>query len=221
VPSHIKIQIAGVSSIEDSVRLIDLGVEGLGFTLRLPSGIHDDLTEEKAREIIAELPPFVGSVLITYITDPFEAVDFCKYLGVNTIQLHAPVEKGVMTEIKKRLPNIKIIKSVNVIDAAAVDEAKKYAEEADAIILDTYDPKSGRHGATGLIHDWTISRRIVESCNKPVILAGGLNPDNVAEAIRKVQPWGVDVHTGIENTDGSPNHQKVVSFVKAARNAIM
>ena len=218
MPSHIKIQIAGVSSIEDSIRLINLGVEGLGFTLRLPSGIHDNLTEEKARQIIAELPPFVGSVLISYITNPIEAVDFCKYLGVNTIQLHAPVEKGVMAEIKKHLPNIKIIKSVNVIDESAVDEAKKYAEEADAIILDTYDPKSGRHGATGLTHDWTISRKIVESCNKPVILAGGLNPDNVAEAIRKVQPWGVDVHTGIENPDGSPNHKKAVDFVKNVRN---
>ncbi|MCK5853249.1 phosphoribosylanthranilate isomerase [bacterium] len=214
---HVKIQIAGVSSLDDSIRLIDLGVEGLGFTLRLPSGIHDDLTEEKAREIIAELPPFVGSVLITYITNPIEAVDFCKYLGVNTIQLHAPVEKGVMTEIKKRLLNIKIIKSINVVDLSAIDDTKTAAEEADAIILDTYDPESGRHGATGLTHDWTISRQIVESCPKPVILAGGLNPDNVAEAIRKVQPWGVDVHTGIENFDGSPNHKKAADFVKNAR----
>jgi len=210
---HIKIQIAGVSSLEDSVRLINLGVDGLGFTLRLPSGIHDDLTEEKAKKIIAALPPLVGTVLITYITNPVEAVEFCKYLGVNTIQLHAPVEKGVMTEIKNLLPNIKIIKSVNVVNSSAIDEAKKYAEEADAIILDTYDPKSGRHGATGITHDWTISRKIVETCPKPVILAGGLNPDNVAEAIKNVKPWGVDVHTGIENSDGTPNHEKAAAFV--------
>ena len=214
---HIKIQIAGVSSIEDSIRLIGIGVEGLGFTLRLPSGIHDNLTEEKARQIIAALPPLVGSVLITYITNPTEAVDFCKYLGVNTVQLHAPVEKGVMTEIKKQLPNIKIIKNVNVISEAAVNEVQIYTDEADAIILDSYDPKSGMHGATGLTHDWTISRKIVQMCNKPVILAGGLNPDNVAEAIKYVQPWGIDVHTGIENPDGTPNHEKATAFVKNAR----
>ena len=215
--SHIKIQIAGVSSIEDSIRLIDLGVEGLGFTLRLPSGIHDNLTEEKARQIIAALPPLVGSVLITYITNPSEAVDFCKYLGVNTIQLHAPVEQGVMTEIKKQLPNIKIIKNVNVVSEAAVNEVNIYSDEADAIILDSYDPKSGMHGATGLTHDWTISRKIVQMCNIPVILAGGLNPDNVVEAIKYVQPWGIDVHTGIENPDGTPNHEKAAAFVKNAR----
>jgi len=218
---HIKIQIAGVSSIEDSIRLINLGVDGLGFTLRLPSGIHDNLTEEKARKIIAALPPFVATVLITYITDPAEAVDLCKYLGVNTIQLHAPVEKGVMPEIKNLLPNIKIIKSVNVVNLSAVDDANSASEEADAIILDTYDPKTGRHGATGLTHDWTISKKIVETCPIPVILAGGLNPGNVAEAIKIVCPWGVDVHTGIENPDGTPNQKKAGEFVKKVRNAIM
>jgi len=210
----IKIQIAGVSSLEDSIRLINLGVDGLGFTLRLPSGIHDGLTEEKAKKIIAALPPLVGTVLITYITNPIEAVDFCKYLGVNTIQLHAPVEKGVMTEMKNLLPNVKIIKSVNVVNLSAIDEVKNYADEADAIILDTYDPKSGRHGATGITHDWAISREIVEACPMPVILAGGLNPDNVAEAIKFVKPWGVDVHTGIENADGTPSHEKAAAFVK-------
>ena len=210
---HIKIQIAGVSSLEDSVRLINLGVDGLGFTLRLPSGNHDGLTEEKTKKIIAALPPLVGTVLITYITNPVEAVEFCRYLGVNTIQLHAPVEKGVMTEIKNLLPNVKIIKSVNVVNSSAIDESKNYAKEADAIILDTYDPKSGRHGATGMTHDWTISREIVETCPKPVILAGGLSPDNVAEAIKFVKPWGVDVHTGIENAAGTPNHEKAAAFV--------
>jgi len=107
---------------------------------------------------------------------------------------------------------------VNVVNLSAVDDANSAAEEADAIILDTYDPKTGRHGATGLTHDWTISRKIVETCNSPVILAGGLNPGNVAEAIKIVCPWGVDVHTGIENPDGSVNQQMSADFVKKARN---
>ena len=213
----IKIQIAGVSSLDYALKLISLGVDALGFTLRLPSGIHDDLTEEKAREIISALPPFVASVLITYITEADEAIDFCKYLGVNTLQLHAYVEKGVMTKIKKSLPHIKIIKSVNVIDKSAIETAKKYAEEADAIILDTYDPTTGRHGATGKTHDWNISKQIVGLCPKPVILAGGLNPENVARAIEIVRPWGVDVHTGIENPDGTTNFEKAAAFVENSR----
>ena len=214
---HIKIQIAGVSSFEDSIRLINLGVDGLGFTLRLASGIHDGLTEDKAKQIIAQLPPFVGTVAITYIINPNEAVEFCKCLGVNTLQLHATVNHGAISEIKKQLPYIKIIKSVNVINSSSVNEAVNYAKEADAIILDTYDPVTGMHGATGKTHNWTISKKIVSACNKPVILAGGLNPENVAEAINIVRPWGVDVHTGIENTDGTPNQEKAKAFVNAVR----
>ena len=213
--NKIKIQIAGVSSLDYALKLTALGVDGLGFTLRLPSGIHDDLTEKKAKNIIGALPPLVSSVLITYITNPLEAAVFSDFLGVNTIQLHAPVEKGVMSEIKSHIPNIKIIKSVNVTDKSAIETAKNYADEADAIILDTFDPQTGKHGATGKTHDWSISAKIVETCPKPVILAGGLNPENVANAIDIVKPWGVDVHTGIENPDGSTNLKKAEAFVAA------
>jgi phosphoribosylanthranilate isomerase len=214
--TYMRIQIAGVSSADEALRLVALGVDGLGFTLRLPSGIHDGLTEAMARAIIARVPPFVGTVAITYITAADEAIEFCRDLGVNTLQLHAPVADGVMTAIKRALPGLKVIKSVNVINTDSVAAALHAAQEADALILDTYDPSTGRHGATGKTHDWRISRAIVAQCPKPVLLAGGLNPDNVAAAIHAVQPWGVDVHTGIENPDGTRNWQKIAAFLAAA-----
>jgi len=215
--NYMRIQIAGVSSTEEALRLTALGVDGLGFTLRLPSGLHDGLTECAARAIIAQMPPLIGTVVITYVTAVREAVELCTYLGVNTLQLHAPVATGVMHEIKRALPPLKIIKSINVTGPQAVDDALRAAHEADALILDTYDPATGRHGATGKTHDWRISREIVQRCPKPVILAGGLRPENVAEAIHTVQPWGVDVHTGIENYDGTRNWDKITAFIAAAR----
>ncbi len=82
-------------------------------------------------------------------------------------------------------------------------QARSLERHVDAIILDTYDPETGRGGATGKTHDWDLSRAIVEAVAAPVILAGGLTPANVAEAVRRVRPWGVDVHTGVEEPDGT------------------
>ena len=215
--NYMRIQIAGVSSTEEALRLAALGVDGLGFTLRLPSGLHDGLTECATRDIIANVPPLIGTVVITYVTAVQEAVELCAYLGVNTLQLHAPVADGVISGIKRILPLLKVIKSVNVTGPESVADAVRAAHEADALILDTYDPATGRHGATGKTHDWQISREIVRCCPKPVMLAGGLTPDNVAAAIDAVRPWGVDVHTGIENADGTRNWEKITAFIAAAR----
>ncbi len=217
--AYMRIQIAGVSTLDEARQLVALGVDGLGFTVRLPSGVHDGLTEDKARAIIAQMPPLVSTVVITYVTDADEAVALCNHLGCNTLQLHAPVADGVMSAIKAALPCIRIIKSVNVTGAHSVAEALHAAREADALILDTYDPATGRHGATGKTHDWRLSREIVCACPKPVMLAGGLTPENVGAAIRAVQPWGVDVHTGIENPDGTRNREKLAAFIRAARGA--
>jgi phosphoribosylanthranilate isomerase len=217
--NHMRIQIAGVSSAAEALRLADLGVDGLGFTLRLPGGPHDGLTERAAREIVAQLPPLLGTVAITYVTTARAAVELCAYVGVNTLQLHAPVAAGVMAEITRALPPLKIIKSINVTGPSSVADAVCAAREADALILDTYDAATGRHGATGKTHDWQISREIVRCCSKPVLLAGGLTPENVGAAICLVQPWGVDVHTGIENADGTRNWDKIGAFIAAARAA--
>jgi len=94
---------------------------------------------------------------------------------------------------------------VHVTGPEALAQARALERRVDALILDTYDPMTGRHGATGQTHDWSISRQIVAQIRTPVILAGGLTPDNVAEAIRTVRPWAVDVHTGVEDADGTRN----------------
>jgi phosphoribosylanthranilate isomerase len=212
-----RVQIAGVSTLEEALAAADAGADALGFTLRLPSGVHDGLSEAKARGIIAALPPFVASVAITYVDTPREAVELCRYLGVTTLQLHGPFPTPELGLIRAGLPHLKLIRSVHVTGPEALAQARGLERHVDALILDTYDPATGRHGATGKTHDWTLSARIVAQSRIPVILAGGLTPDNVGDAIRTVRPWGVDVHTGVEDADGRRNLETLRRFIDEAK----
>ena len=213
----VRVQIAGVSSLEEALALERLGADALGFTVRLPTGIHDGLTEAKARGIVAALPPFIVCVAITYVDNARDAADLCRALGVAAIQLHGECSARELELLRAAAPHIRIIRVVHVTGEEALAEARALERRVDAIILDTYDPATGRGGATGKTHDWTLSRRIVEGVRVPVILAGGLTPENVADAVRAVQPWAVDVHTGIEDTDGTRNLSKMRAFIERAK----
>lgn len=213
--NRVRIQMAGISNRADALAAIDAGADALGFTLRLPTGPHNGLDDAKAKSIIQKLPPFVSKVVITYLGRARDAVELVRFLGVQAIQFHGPTKAAEVAAFRREMPAIRIIRSVIVRDRSAIQEARKWQGKADALITDTFDPDTGRIGATGKTHDWSISRSIVEAVSVPVILAGGLNPDNVADAIRQVRPWGVDVHTGVENADGSFAPGKARAFVKA------
>jgi phosphoribosylanthranilate isomerase len=215
----VRVQIAGVSSLEEATAAGGAGADALGFTLRLPTGVHDGLTEPLARDIIARLPPFIASVAITYVASAREAIDLCRYLGATVLQLHGAFPTAELRMIRVALPHLKLIRAVHVTGPEAITHARALERHVDAIILDTYDQTSGRGGATGKIHDWEISRQVVASVRVPIILAGGLIPENVAAAIRAVSPWGVDVHTGVENADGTRNLHKIRTFIEHAKAA--
>jgi phosphoribosylanthranilate isomerase len=110
----VRVQIAGVSTLEEALACERCGVDALGFTVRLPTGIHDGLTEARARSIITALPPFIATVAITYVDNAREAVDLCRYLGVDTLQLHGEFPTQDLPLIRAGLPNLKIIRSVHV-----------------------------------------------------------------------------------------------------------
>lgn len=213
----VRVQIAGVSTLDEALALERLGVDALGFTVRLPTGVHDALTEAKARSIIAALPPFIAAVAITYIDNAREAADLCRALGVACIQLHGECAPREIELLRAAAPHLKVIRAVHVTGPEAVAKARALERRVDGLILDTYDAATGHGGATGKTHDWTISRRIVESVRVPLILAGGLTPDNVAAAIRAVRPWAVDVHTGVEDADGTRNLVKMRAFIERAK----
>lgn len=215
------IQVAGVIDKAEAQMLIDSGVKYLGFPLRLPVNV-EDLSEAEAAALIAGFPEDIHGVLITYLDKAEEVLPFCRELGVSIVQLHGPIAAEELVKIKMAAPQLGIIKSL-VVRGDNLDELKltiaASAPFVDAYITDTFDPQSGAEGATGMTHDWAIDRALVELSPRPVILAGGLTADNVAEAIRQVRPFGVDVHSGIEGADGRKDEVLTHCFVEAAREA--
>lgn len=215
------IQIAGVIDKAEADMLIGAGVRMLGFPLRLTVN-KEDLSETEAAELIRGFPAGVQGVLITYLKKADEVLEFCRELGVRAVQLHGAIATEELAEIKRRDPGLMVLKSL-VVREGNEGELRKLVEETspfvDAYITDTFNPATGQEGATGLTHDWRISRRLVELSPRPVILAGGLHDGNVAEAIRAVRPAGVDSHTGVEGPDGRKDEGKVRRFVERAKAA--
>jgi phosphoribosylanthranilate isomerase len=194
-------------------------VHYLGFPLRLPVN-EEDLSEAEAAALIARLPAAVHGVLITYLDRADEVIAFCRQLGVHIVQLHGAIAPEELVKIKTAAPDLTLIKSL-VVRGDNLDELKLTIAATmpfvDAYITDTFDAQSGAEGATGKIHDWAIDRTLVALSPRPVILAGGLNAENVREAIRQVRPHGVDVHTGIEGEDGRKDACLTARFVSEAR----
>lgn len=161
----------------------------------------------------------VRCVLITYLREPEEILGLLRRSGMRAAQLHAPVPPERVAALRRADPELVLFKSIVVGRAAESDPlavARAHAPWVDAFLTDTYDPSTGRSGATGRTHDWSVSRALVAAGLRPVILAGGLTPENVAEAVRAVRPAGVDAHTGLEDARGAKDPEKARRFVRAA-----
>jgi phosphoribosylanthranilate isomerase len=212
------VQIAGILDEVEAEMLQRCGVKYLGFPLRL--AIHrEDISEEGAAQIMRGLQPPVFGVLITYLDDAREIAALCASCGAHIVQLHTDIGLEELARLKESAPELLIIKSL-VVGLHPEDTLETMVEECsplvDAFITDTYDAMTGASGATGRTHDWRISRRLVEMSQRPVILAGGLNPENVRQAILDVKPFGVDSHTGVEDASGRKCREKVEKFLSEA-----
>ena len=215
------IQIAGVLDLAEALMLAESGVHRLGFPLGLD--VHrEDLTEDDAAVIIRTLGLGPRAWLITYLDDARAIAALCRGLGCTGVQLHGPLGKERAAELRALRPDLQVIKSLIVREdnlAALEARVTAFSPHVDGFITHTFDPATGASGATGKTHDWTVSRRLVELSPRPVILAGGLTPENVARAIRTVRPAGVDVHTGVEGPDGRKDPHRVRTFVAGAEEA--
>lgn len=213
------IQVAGITDEAEAALLQECGVHWLGFPLRLP--VHrEDLTEAAAAAIIRRLRPPAQAVVITYLDEAGSIAEFCAALGARVVQLHGEIAADELRRLRRLAPGLTITKSLVVgLHPAPVLErmVRELAPLVDGFITDTFAPETGAAGATGRPHDWAVSRRLVEVSFRPVILAGGLTPANVRQAILAVRPAGVDVHTGVEDASGRKSRAKVRAFVAEAR----
>ncbi len=209
---------AGIKNQSEAELLIKSGFSHLGYPLRLPVNV-DDTTEEEAAIIISKTAKQTTSVWITYEETADEIIKFCNKLKVKTVQLHGDISIVELKKLRELSPDFTIFKSLVVREGNSeqlMQLVKETTNYIDAFITDTFDPATGASGATGKTHDWAISEKLVKISAKPIILAGGLNADNVYDAIIKVKPAGVDVHTGIENIDGWKDPSKSQQFVENA-----
>lgn len=216
------IQVAGVVDAHEANVLCDCGVPYLGFPLRLD--IHrPDLDEAEAGRIIRALKPPHQGVVITYLDSAADIATLCAATGARIVQLHGEIAVDQVQALKTLDGGLAIIKSLVVglhNDSVLLRTVRAFSPLVDAFITDTFDPSSRARGATGMVHDWAVSRRLVATSPRPVILAGGLTADNVVEAIEAVRPAGVDAHTGLEDPEGRKDPDKVRLFVRRATAAL-
>ena len=196
---------------------IEAGASAIGLVSAMPSG-PGPIPEDLIAEIAATVPPGVSSFLLTCLQDAASIIDQQRRLGVNTIQICDRLTCGTYQEIHDALPGISLVQVIHVTGSEAVDEAIAVAPHVDAILLDSGNQSLAikELGGTGRTHDWTLSRKIREAIDVPLFLAGGLNPTNVAAAIREVQPFGIDVCSGLR-TEGVLDPEKLEAFFKSSR----
>ena len=194
---------------------IDQGASAIGLVSAMPSG-PGPIDESLIAEIAAVVPPGVASFLLTCKQDVDSIIDQQQRLGVNTIQICDRLVVGKYADLRTALPGISLVQVIHVTGPESVDEAQEIAPFVDAILLDSGNQslKVKELGGTGRTHDWSLSRRIRETVEVPLFLAGGLKPENVREAIRTVQPFGVDVCSGLR-TDSKLDEAKLSAFFAA------
>jgi phosphoribosylanthranilate isomerase len=214
LPPHV-IQVAGVRDVADAEAIVAAGVDWIGFPFGLDHHA-EDLPLAEAAAIVQALPAGVRPVLITYLSEPAAIVALAGSLGVTAVQLHGPMAPSATASLRQLRPAWLLMKSI-VVGRDDVASAASFAPFVDAFLTDTFDPATGASGATGLTHDWSLSAVLARQLDRPLVLAGGLNPANVAAGIRAVGPWGVDVHTGVEDATGAKCPRRLARFVAAAR----
>lgn len=215
--SRPRVKICCISSVEEAWAAIEHGASALGLVSEMPSGpgvISDDLL----REIAGITPPAISSFLLTCKQDTTAIIEQQRRAGVNTIQICDRLERVSYNVLRRALPGIAIVQVIHVTGPEAVDEAIAVAPHVDGILLDSGNQTLAvkELGGTGRTHDWTLSRRIRESVEVPIFLAGGLKASNIAEAIRQVEPFGVDVCSGVR-TDGKLDEAKLSEFFRIIR----
>lgn len=214
--SKTRVKICGNRTPQDISIAVSNGAHAIGLIVGATHFSEDSLTVEHASELLAHIPVFITSVLVTHLQSSADIMCIHEKVPATTLQLQDKVDLAEIKRIRAGKPDLKIIKAVHITDASSIDEAITYESSVDALLLDTMALDEDRIGGTGKTHDWSISKQIVSIVRCPVILAGGLTPENVTRAIEVTNPFAVDVNTGVDDVAGNKASDKVRNFIDRA-----
>ena len=211
------VKICCIASVAEAWLAIEHGASALGLVSAMPSG-PGPISETLIAEIAVTIPPGISSFLLTCRQDAASIIDQQRRLRVNTIQICDRLPAGTHQELRDALPGVSLVQVVHVTGPEAVDEAVAVSRFVDAVLLDSGNQslEIKELGGTGRTHDWSLSRKIREAIDVPLFLAGGLKPHNVADAIQEVEPFGIDVCSGLR-TNGALDRHKLSAFFAAIR----
>jgi phosphoribosylanthranilate isomerase len=212
---HVKV--CCIASIDEAQMAISLGVSALGLVSAMPSG-PGVIDEATIRAIAGSVPMPTRTFLLTSKQDATSIVAQYERCQTTTIQLVDALDPAEMRAVRRALRSVELVQVIHVVNEQSIDEAVAVASTVDAILLDSGNPSLAvkELGGTGRVHDWALSRRIRDAVHVPVYLAGGLAPDNVHDAIATVDPYGLDICTGVR-TNGRLDGEKLRAFMAAAR----
>lgn len=203
---RVRVKICGITNVGDALAAVDAGADALGFMFYEAS--PRNITAEAAAKIIRQLPPFIAKVGV-FVNAPAEVIHrTAEACGLDTLQLHG----DETPEFCRQFTKLKVMKAFRIKDATSLQSLPPY--ETDAWLLDSFVP--GKQGGTGEKFNWELAAEAKEA-GRPVILAGGLTPENIAEAVHEVWPFGVDVSSGVEAAPGRKDHGLVRDFIAAVR----
>jgi phosphoribosylanthranilate isomerase len=202
---HVKVKICGITNVDDAIAAVDFGADALGFVFF--EGSPRRISYKDAAAIIKKLPSFLTSVGVFVDDTPERIEEITSRTGIDVIQLHGN-EPPDMCRLSRR-----VIKAIRVKSLESLDPLIHFKDKVSAFLLDTFTPDV--FGGTGLIFNWDIAAYAKQYGR--IILAGGLTPDNIAEAITRVRPYGVDVSSGVESEKGKKDRNKMELFIRRAR----
>ena len=203
------IKICGITTKEQAVEIAALGVDALGFVFATSPR---KVSQEEARCIISKMPPFISSVGV-FVDEELDRIkEIIDYCGLDFVQLHGSESPEFCKALAPR-----VIKAFRIRDEKELLKLRAYEPWVRGFLLDAWSTKA--MGGTGTTFDWSLAKRAATMASKPVILAGGLTPHNIEDALQQASPWGVDASSGLEAVPGHKDMAKVTEFVRKIRDA--
>jgi phosphoribosylanthranilate isomerase len=202
-------KICGITNERDLAAAVDAGADAIGLIADVSVDTPRDVPIERAAELAAAAPPFVTTVLVTMPDSPAHAVELVERVNPDVLQLHGQVPVSDVAYVAANA-TARVLKTVDADDP----DGARYDDVADALLVDSIDSEGA--GGTGETHDWDATREFADTVDSPVVLAGGLTPENVGDAVATVDPFAVDVASGVEASGGEKDHDAVRRFVANA-----